>query len=794
MSVIESGNTRPVPEPKVDPGLNPEQKMAVIHEGGPLLVLAPAGSGKTRVVIERLLFLIERSGRGGESFFVATFTRKAARELVERISHRLPEARLPYVGTFHSLSARLLRRLAIRADLPPDFTVSDSGDQRALVREIMRRHKVSEEDVPPQEILRQISRWKNARQPPGTQLAQRLFGSWRFMATCYAEYEEGLKKNRSLDYDDLLCRLVALLSSQPDVADSLRQEFHHILVDEYQDTNPLQEELIRLLSRDRRNVTVVGDDDQSIYRFRGAEVAHIQRFSDHYPGAGRVLLSRNYRSTSAIVDSATSVIRQNDGRYMKSVTAVRGGGSPVILSEFPDEESEARGIAGILREWIAGGGRPSRAAVLFRTNAQSLPLERAMASAGVPFFKPGGGGLLESREVRDLVAYLRLLVNPFDRLSLSRILNVPPRGQGEEAVEELSTLAESSPDLPVVELLQRLAERGGRREPLGKLAALLLEGGAAALRGEPPLSLLDQVVASVGYREWVVREKDEEIRRRRMETLDEFRSLAGEFGLGRDGEGAVPLSAFLEDLTLSREGSDEEGRERVGLMTIHQSKGLEFDCVVVAGLEDQLLPFRSFAGGRSSTDVEEERRLFYVAMTRARERLHITWARTRRIYGKTQSFGPSPFLRDIPGELSAGDRPEFTRPSSPSARPSRDSNPFGERDGRPVFSGGSARRERPASPAVERPVFRATVAAKANRPEPEEPVAGGMSGVIRREWIGRKVRHPRFGEGVVLDARRPDPDLEVVVRFSDGRSRTLLARLANLTPAGEGEGSPQGAP
>ncbi|MCL5952884.1 MAG: hypothetical protein M1509_00035, partial [Nitrospirae bacterium] len=256
-----------------------------------------------------------------------------------------------------------------------------------------------------------------------------------------------------------------------------------------------------------------------------------------------------------------------------------------------------------------------------------------------------------------------------------------------------------------------------------------------------------------------------------------------------DREASGPLAAFLEDLTLSREGPDAEGRERVGLMTIHQSKGLEFDCVVVAGLEDQLLPFRSFAGGRSSTDIEEERRLFYVAMTRARERLHLTWARTRRIYGKTQSFGPSPFLRDIPGELSAGDRPEFVRaPSAPSSA-GRPSGQF--REGGSGFSpsfGRPFRRERSASPAVEGPASRGASGLE-KRPGESSPAEGTapISGGIRKEWIGKKVRHPRFGEGVVLDARRPDPDLELVVRFSEGPPRTLLARLANLTPA-DGEG------
>ncbi len=788
------------PAPSGQIPLNPEQEAAVRHEGGPLLVLAPAGSGKTRVVIERLLFLIGQSGLGGESFFVATFTRKAARELVGRIAMRLPGARLPFVGTFHSLSARLLRRFAENAGLPADFTVSDSGDQKTLVREIMRAHKVSEEDLSAQDILRQISRWKNARQRPEPELARRLFGTQRFIATCYGEYEEGLKRNRSLDYDDLLCRLVALLSTDAEVAQTLRREFHHLLVDEYQDTNPLQEELIRLLSRDRKNVTVVGDDDQSIYRFRGAEVAHIQRFGEHYPGASRVLLARNYRSTPSIVSAASAVIKMNDGRYSKAVTAVRGAGRPLVLCEYPDEEAEARGVAARLREWISGGGSPAQAAVLFRTNAQSIPLEKALTVSGVPFFKPGGGGLLDSREARDLLAYLRLLANPHDRLSLLRILNVPPRGQGDEGQEEFQALGAANPELSVTELLKRLSERGGRRASLSSLAALLEEGSRAAGEGRTPLPLLERVVAVTGYREWIGREKDDEIRKRRLGTLDELLSLAGEFRADPEisDPSAPPLQLFLEELALSREGTEEGSRERVGLMTIHQSKGLEFDLVMVVGVEDQILPFRSFAGGRSATDVEEERRLFYVAMTRARERLHLSWARTRRLYGKTQSYGPSPFLRDIPEEHAEGDRPEYVRPASGAPSSFNRSGGGREEGGRPAWTPrGGAPREAPASASPRRAgTFEGASRPFSSRPGPASPGGSPEPSVpprtewpVRREWVGRKVLHPRFGEGLVIDARRPDPDLEVVVRFADGQSRTLLARLANLTPADEkGEG------
>ncbi len=750
---------------------------AIHHDGGPLLVLAPAGSGKTRVVIDRLLALISRTGEGGERFFVATFTRKAAGELADRIAKKLPGTNLPWVGTFHSLSARLLRRFSEKAGISPDFTIFDAGDQKVLVREIMKRHRIAEEDMNPQDVLRQIGRWKNARQHPGPDLARRLFGKNRWLATCYEEYEHGLRSSRALDYDDLLLRLVGLLEASPDVAMELREQFHHILVDEYQDTNPLQEELIRLVSRNRTNVTVVGDDDQSIYQFRGADVSHIRSFGDHYPGARKVLLTRNYRSTPPIVEAAASVIEKNGRRYEKQVRAVRESGVLLFLKEVSSEEEEATHVCGKIREGMRGGGRYGDTAILFRTHAQALPFEKALALAGIPFYRKGGGGFLEGREVKDLLAYLRVMANPFDRVSLSRLLNVPSRGLGEKALEELAGLGASQPDSPAWDLLDRLGLNFRRSaEKLPELSALLREGEEAVRNGDSPLALLEEILRRTSYQEWVTRTAKAPVEaERRIGAVSELLRLARDFSpeiLDR----RLPVPCFLEGLALAQQetGAEDEGG-RVALMTIHQSKGLEFDQVFVVGVEDQILPLR----GKTPTDIEEERRLLYVAMTRARLRLHLSWSQTRRLYGRTMSNPPSPFLKDIPDHLFEGDRPErrLRSPVQPSRgpwelrrhpAPTNGWVPAGRRDG------------------LSRPI-RGTVPDSGERLG-EAPSPGGS---LRREsvnvrdrrpeWIGRKVRHPRFGEGEITDAFSPDPDLEVVIRFSDGSRRTLLARVANLT-------------
>ena len=765
---MNGSDTRDIP-------LNPEQEAAVLHEGGPLLVLAPAGSGKTRVVIERLLTLIDRSGKGGEHFFVATFTRKAAGELVERISRKIPGARLPWVGTFHSLSARLLRKYASQAGLSPDFTIFDSGDQKALVREIMKRHRITEDDLNPQDALRQIGRWKNARQKPGPDLARRLFGTNRWLATCYEDYEKGLESNRALDYDDLLLRLVSLLSASPEISGELRGQFHHILVDEYQDTNPLQEELIRLLSRNRSNVTVVGDDDQSIYQFRGADISHIRSFGEHYPGSRRVLLSRNYRSTPTIVSAASSVIARNGQRYEKTVRAVRETGVPVFMKELSSEETEADYVCQKIRDWLKMGGRAGESAILYRTHAQALPFEKALSLSGIPYYRKGGGGFLEGREVKDLLSYLRVMANPFDRVSLFRLLNVPPRGLGEKALESLKALAESLPGAMAPELLDRLALEQRKPGILPDLAALLREGSERARERETPRALLEEILGRTDYRGWVATSShDPDERDRRLGAVSEFIRMTEGFAVPED-EDRPPLSFFLEEIALAQQepGTAVEGGA-VALMTIHQSKGLEFDQVFVVGLEDQILPIR----GKSPTDIEEERRLFYVAMTRARLRLHITWCQTRRLYGRTQSHPPSPFLRDIPAHLAEGDRPDPVRSREPGRAPSR---PWDVRS--PAPRGPSAPVSRTRAPFSGR-----EQAERGERPlpsperrDPPPRMEPERVRIRRPEWIGRRVRHPRFGEGVVTDAFSPDPDLEVVIRFSDGASRTLLARVANLT-------------
>jgi len=772
--------------------LNPEQKVAVNHEGGPLLVLAPAGSGKTRVVIERLLALITRSGEGGERFFVATFTRKAAGELLERISRHLPEARLPWVGTFHSLSARLLRQFATEAGLAPDFTIFDGSDQRALVRDLMKRHNIDDGDLNPLDVIRQIGRWKNGGRAPGPELSQRLFGVQRSIGMLYSEYEQGLSQNKALDYDDLLLKLVRLLGTRKDVAKILQDQFHHILVDEYQDTNPLQEELIRLLSRNRSNVTVVGDDDQSIYQFRGADIRHIKSFGEEYPGARRVLLSKNYRSTPTIVSAASSVIARNSGRYSKEVVAVRETGSPIFMKELSDEEAEARFVAGHVREWVNSGGKYGDSAILFRTHAQALPIEKVLSLEGIPYFRKGGGGFLERKEIKDLLSYLRVMANAFDRVSLKRLLNTPSRGLGEKAQATLDRLIAESPRSGSVELLERLAPSVRQSDGVGELALLLREGSRLSQEeGASPLVLLEEVIRKTDYRSWVEREsQDPGDKERRLEGVEEFLKMARSFVPDRKDTRSA-LSAFLEEIALSQqEPEDEQEGGRVALMTIHQSKGLEFDQVFVVGVEDQLLPIR----GKTPTDIEEERRLFYVAMTRARTRLHLSWCQTRRIYGKSQSYSPSPFLRDIPEGLVRGDSPVPSRTKTGPERPGFPGSWTRRSPGADQGKGedgshsgatprwtapGRSRSEGWTRSAVSGHNLSPGGGSPGNRATMEEAPSAPKR-IPRPEWIGRKVQHPRFGTGRVLDAFSPDPDLEVVIRFSDGTERTLLARVANL--------------
>lgn len=735
--------------------LNPAQREAVSHEGGPLLVLAPAGSGKTRVVIARLLHLLDRFGWSEDQLLVVTFTRKAARELLHRISRLRPSSRPSWVGTFHSIAARMLRQHADRLGLPREFTIVDGPDQMQMIKDLVGRLGLSEKDVDPKKLAGRIGKWKSAGVDPD-EAARGAFGPFRVQAEIYAAYQENLGFQKALDFDDLLLTLVRCLENDTEVRGFYQRQFEHILVDEYQDTNPLQERLLRLLSRDRQNVTVVGDDDQSIYRFRGAEVGHILSFPKEYPGARKVVLTVNYRSTKPIVSAASSMISPALARYKKEMVSTGRSGEPVILKKIDSEWSEARFVARAIREKVGRGALFRDQAVLFRMNAQAQPFVRAFSEMGVPFQTRGAvQGFFNRREVRDLLAYLRVSANPLDRVSLGRILNVPPRGLGEKARERLEQHFGNAA-VCAWEALERLALdlSGKSRECARSFANDLREGAEMVRNGEGPFSLLRFWLGRTGYEEWLSAGSSEEDSPARQDNLRELLRMGERFDGSRGVEkDRMPTGVFLEELALSQEDPGESGEspDRVSLLTIHQAKGLEFPHVYLVGAEEDILPMKS----REKVDVEEERRLFYVAMTRAKESLAITWCLTRQLFGRTESPRPSRFLADLPSDAVQGDRPVFRsestvsrHPQEPVRRPSSASfsPPFRTQDVRPV--------------ADQRP-----------KASPE---------ILRPEWVGKKVVHPRFGRGQVEEARGEGGDLELSIRFEGSGVRRLLERFANL--------------
>lgn len=745
--------------------LNASQREAVSHEGGPLLVLAPAGSGKTRVVIARLLYLFERYGWTDDRILAVTFTRKAAREMLQRIALYRPASRPPWVGTFHSVAARMLRQHAERIGLPREFTIVDGGDQRQMIRDLVESSSLSEKDHDPKGVLSRISQWKTAGIAPD-EAEKTSFGPFRAQAVLYREYQERLAAQKALDFDDLLVRLTELLQKEEDVRTFYQGQFEHILVDEYQDTNAAQEALLRLLSRERKNVTVVGDDDQSIYRFRGADVGHILSFPKEYPQARRIVLSMNYRSTRPIVGAASSMISASLSRFRKEMSSTGRSGEPVFLKRLDHERDEARYVAERILKRVSEGGMFRDQAILFRMNAQAQPFIRALTDRGIPFqTRSGADGFFMRKEIRDLLAYLRVSSNPFDRVSLFRILNVPTRGFGDKTRQRLERLSEEGA-LPASLLLEALSrDLGGKSGEVAlKFAEDLARGARMVQNGDGPAALLSFWKERTGYEAYLEDSDDSGgSSRSRLENLAELIRMSERFEEGRDADGVrTPVGVFLEELALSQEDPGDTGSgevpDRVFLLTIHQSKGLEFPHVYLTGAEEEILPMRS----RERTDVEEERRLFYVAMTRARDTLAITYCLTRQLFGRTDSQKPSRFLLDLPKDAVSGDLPVMRPASSPSgSRPGSPARPPSPDRFSPARPGGGAGTHRP--------------------PSPVPPPIPERSPSLRPEWIGKSVLHPRFGKGVVESASGNGGDLELTIRFEGTGVRRLLERFANLS-------------
>jgi DNA helicase-2/ATP-dependent DNA helicase PcrA len=761
--------------------LNPDQIAAVTHGDGPQLVLAGAGSGKTRVITYRISWLVEEKGIDPGHIAAMTFTNKAAAEMRERVEELLGLHPLSTsVGTFHRFGLVLLRRYGERVGLRRDFAILDTSDQLSLVKEALASEGLSETAFSPRAVLSQISGAKNKLiEAPAYESAATNFFEKK-VASLYRRYQGLLTQASGVDFDDLISLSVKLLSHDADVRERVRQRTRYLLVDEYQDTNHAQLRLIQELVGAAGNLTAVGDEDQGIYRWRGANLDNILEFEATFPGAAIHKLERNYRSTQTILDVSGALIANNVHRRGKRLWTELGAGPKAELYKATDEGDEADWIVGKIQK-LRHQYKLGDMAVLVRTNAQTRAIEDEMLKREIPYSLVGGVRFYDRAEIKDLVAYLRVLRNPRDNFSLARIFNQPPRGIGKSTQELLRDravqLGQPVWDVLYLDDLGTLPARSATS--LRKFRNLIV-GLQDAAKELPLPALLDRLLKDTGYENLYDKDDPEDLAR--LENLEEFLSAAQEFteanSYNRGDEDL--LTAFLDHVALVTDLDSLQEEKGVSLMTLHSAKGLEFKAVVVAGLEDGLLPHFNSQGGRD--DIEEERRLFYVGMTRARERLYLTCCRRRRIAGRYQDQRESPFLQELPGELVdvnhspdlfLGDRlPErsqsiysyFGQAAPPRAAPSA------ARPGSAV----------PSSfvPARPQPAARTAPAAPRGRvvvPEPDESTVPRRP--IKR---GSRVRHPTLGPGVILELEGQGEDMRLTVYFEKAGKRKLVARFANL--------------
>jgi DNA helicase-2/ATP-dependent DNA helicase PcrA len=752
--------------------LNKEQREAVLHRDGPLLILAGAGSGKTRVITFRIAYLVGDGHAEAGEVLAVTFTNKAAGEMRERVEALIgSEADGLWLSTFHSLCARLLRREAPKIGLSRDFVIYDSSDQVAVVKQALRDLNIDDKFVPPRIALARISQAKNRMEGPDT-----LRGSFNIrdeqIAKVYERYLTALGDSNALDFDDLLLKTVELFETSEQTRQFYARKFRYVMVDEYQDTNRPQYLLIRRLAEIYRNLAVVGDPDQSIYKWRGADLKNILDFEHDFPEACVVRLEQNYRSTQTILDAATAVISQNRNRKDKRLWTDRKGGSRIVYYRGGDELEEADFIVRTLKQ-ARSEDIDSTLAVLYRTNSQSRAIEDSLMREAIPYKVIGGVRFYERKEIKDALAYLKLIINPHDDVSLRRVINVPTRGIGKGVMDSLAGIDPAAvlADAPPL-LAAGLQEVSSARSLWAKLVYAVDESKLTARAVSALRTFRDLItaLADVARKDTVsitigkmldqagylkdLREENTEEANERIENLMELVSAAQEY---ETREAEASLGGFVDRLSLLSEADEESGSRnaRVWLMTMHAAKGLEFPLVVIAGLEEGLFPH-----SRSSEDeeeLEEERRLCYVGMTRAQSQLVLTSAARRRVFGEYQSTEPSRFLDEIPAELLERITPAYSSSSQSGFTHSHyefRTNPYG-RKGR---------------------VGRFREATEAYSYENEDQSATEVR-------LGMRVRHAQFGVGTVISVEEHNDDLKITVRFISVGVKKLLAKYAKLVPA-----------
>ncbi|MFP4067308.1 MAG: ATP-dependent helicase [Spirochaetaceae bacterium] len=712
--------------------LNEQQRRAVLHHGAPLLILAGAGSGKTRVITVKIAYMIEQLGHDPRSILAVTFTNKAAGEMKERAAALAPRAQDTMIRTFHSFGAWFLRRHATLAGMPSGFSIYDDDDSVTLLRSLYP-------DTPRSTLAavhRRISRAKDYGLGPEDELS-RITGDPEFPEQ-YRCYEKRLREIGNADFGDLILQPVRILSEHPQVRDRIRSRFRVILVDEYQDSNVAQYHLLQLLADSSTYVCVVGDDDQSIYRFRGAEVRNILTFEETFPGTDVIRLEENYRSTAGILEVAQAVVDHNDGRLGKKLFTRKDRGPRPVFALLEDEEEEVRYCRDVLSR--ESEIPPGETAILYRTNAQSRLFETVFLREGIPYRIVGTLRFYEREEIKDAVAVLKFLANPRDEVSFRRIANKPSRGIGATTLEKvIAVSAETEGDLR--EALRRAPSRLGSRAANAVSAFAEVVGRVEATTGgESLMSVVEAAVSETGLGRYHA-EKDEVAGTQKLENLEELENASSLYAGTAEG-----LVEFLESIELdsAREEETVDSPDRVTLITMHNTKGLEFDRVIITGLEEGLFP----RGAEESADeLEEERRLFYVALTRARRSVHLTSCRSRRVHGRYLSFVPSRFIREIPPELLEQAWPGQVRPGNWAP-------------GRRVSSVASGR--------------------SGSRRGPGKDYDGEFP-------PGAYVYHDEYGPGVVIAAWRSEEEDTVRVRFETGNIAQFIPRYAGLERIGGGD-------
>ena len=736
--------------------LNEQQKLGVFTTEGPVLILAGAGSGKTRVLTHRVAYLIEEKGVAPYHIMAITFTNKAAGEMRERIDSMIGMgSESIWVSTFHSSCVRILRRFADRLGYANSFTIYDTDDSKTLMKDICKRLEIDTKIYKEKTFLNVISSAKNELISP-EEFAQNAAGDFNKtrQAQVYREYQARLKANNAMDFDDLIMKTVELLKFDTEVRNFYQEKFHYIMVDEYQDTNTAQFELVRLLASGRENLCVVGDDDQSIYKFRGANIYNILNFEKHYPNATVIKLEQNYRSTANILNAANGVIANNQGRKEKRLWTEAGDGEKIYFQQFESAYEEADFIARDIAARVRRGEyQYGDCAILYRTNGQSRMLEEKLIMSGIPYKIVGGVNFYARREVKDLLSYMKVVDNAQDDLAVQRIINVPKRGIGATSIGKASDYAYHM-GLNLFEALEKADEIPTLGRAAGKIAPFveLIHHFRSVCANEGVAALLQEIIDETGYVEELKLEGTDEAKAR-IENIDELITKVVSY----EQEAEEPsLSGFLEEVALVADiDSLADDGSYVVLMTLHSAKGLEFPNVYLSGMEDGLFPsYMSITADNSEEEIEEERRLCYVGITRAKQHLSITGARMRMMRGETQFHGISRFVKEIPQELIQGNTWE--------PKP------------RDEFLG-----ERPISNRQKMQKMKKTpLAAQTYQ------AAKDFGTKIQKNSLdygeGDRVKHIKFGEGTVVQINDGGRDFEVTVEFDGAGRKKMFASFAKL--------------